>query len=114
MRDSFGNIAALAWNQVKMEPNVKEPSSFNAALIADLAMRGVWSSQVDVLCDMSVTDTDAYSYGDQTPLSMLKRAEALCDMSVTDTDAYSYGDQTPLSMLKRAEAEIKDKISKGM
>ena len=76
IRDAFGDLAALAWSQVKKEPIVKEPSSSNPALIADLAVRGVWSPQVDVLFDIRVTDTDASSYGDQTPMAILKRAEA--------------------------------------
>ena len=73
IRDAFGDLATLAWSQVKKEPIVKEPSSSNPALIADLAVKGVWSPQVDVLFDIRVTDTDTSFYGDQTPM---KRAEA--------------------------------------
>ena len=72
IRDAFGDLAALARSQVKKEPVVKEPSSSNLALIADLAV----SPQVDVLFEVRVTDTDASSYGDQTPMVILKRAEA--------------------------------------
>ena len=75
IRDTFGDLAALAWSQVKKEPVVNKPSSSNPALIADLAVRGVWSPQVDVF-DIRVTDTDASSYGDQTPMAILKRAKA--------------------------------------
>ena len=61
--DTFGDLAALAWSQVKKEPVVNEPSSSNPALIADLAVRLVLSPQVDVF-DIHVADTDASSYGD--------------------------------------------------
>ena len=37
----------------------------------------------------------------------------LFDIRVTDTDASSYGDQTPMAILKRAEAEKKEKYLKA-
>ena len=64
IRDAFGDLATLVWNQVRREPVVREPDSScsSPALVADLAVRGVWSPQVDVLLDIRVTDTDASSY----------------------------------------------------
>ena len=43
IRDAFGDLAALVWNQVKREPVVREPDSScsSPALVADLAVRGV-------------------------------------------------------------------------
>ena len=78
IRDAFGDLATLVWNQVRREPVVREPDSScsSPALVADLAVRGVWSPQVDVLLDIRVTDTDASSYVDQAPLAILRRAEA--------------------------------------
>ena len=35
------------------------------------------------------------------------------DIRVTDTDASSYGDQTPMAILKRAKAEKKEKYLKA-
>ena len=37
----------------------------------------------------------------------------LFDICVTDTDASSYGDWTPMPILKRAEAEKKEKYLKA-
>ena len=78
IRDAFGDLAAPVWNQVRRVPVVREPDSScsSPALVADLAVRGVWSPQVDVLLDIHVTDTDASSYVDQAPLAILRRAEA--------------------------------------
>ena len=37
------------------------------ALIADLAIHGVWLPQTEVLFDIKVIDTDAQSYSDHSP-----------------------------------------------
>ena len=78
IRDAFGDLAAFVWNQVRREPVVREPDSScsSLVLVADLAVREVWSPQVDVLLDIHVTDTDTSSYVDQAPLAILRRAEA--------------------------------------
>ena len=43
VRDALRDLSALAWNQVKREPFVKEANSLDLtpALIADLPVRGV-------------------------------------------------------------------------
>ena len=70
VRDAFGDLANLAWGQVVKEPIVSTP-----ALIADLAVRGVWTRQTEALFDIRVIDTDAQSYRHQTPPQVLTTAE---------------------------------------
>ena len=59
VRDATGDIAALAWGQVKREPIIKEGSvdPHEEGLVADLAIRGVWQPQAEALFDIHVTDT---------------------------------------------------------
>ena len=59
------------------EPVVREANSDNnsPALIADLAVRGVWSPQTEALFDIRVVDTDAQSYCGHAPLDVLTTAE---------------------------------------
>ena len=45
------------------------------ALVADLAVRGVWTPQTEALFDIRVTDTDAQSYTSQSPKEVLQSAE---------------------------------------
>ena len=77
IRDTVGDLAALAWGQVCREPIVKESDSTtnSPALIADLAVRGVWTPQTEALFDIRVTDTDAQSYIHQSPSDVLASAE---------------------------------------
>ena len=77
VRDAFGDLASLAWNQVMKEPVVKEASkSTNSpALVADLSVRGVWSPQTEALFDIRVIDTDARSYCGRPPKDVLSAAE---------------------------------------
>ena len=77
IRDTFGDLAALAWGQVCREPIVKESDSTtnSPALIADLAVSGVWTPQTVALFDIRVTDTDAQSYIHRSPSDVLTSAE---------------------------------------
>ena len=77
IRDAFGDLASLVWNQVRREPVVKESDIENEtpALIADLAIRGVWLPQAEALFDVRVIDTDAQSYSNRTPRDVIKTAE---------------------------------------
>ena len=54
----------MVWGQVKRESVVKETNydTETPALIADLAIRGVWMPQELTLIDVRVVDTDAKSY----------------------------------------------------
>ena len=62
VRDSLGNVATLAYNDVINKPlGVREADESNntAALIADLGIPGVWQPQTGALLDIHVVDTDA-------------------------------------------------------
>ena len=77
VRDAFGELAALAWNQVVKEPVVREANSLShtPALVADLSVRGVWIPQVEALFDIRVVDTDTQSYRNSSPMDILSGAE---------------------------------------
>eukprot|EP00731_Ephydatia_muelleri_P025826 Em0017g909a len=73
VRDCLGDMAAQVWSQVVREPIVKEADSKadGPGLRADLGIRGVWTPQVEALCDIKVIDTDAPSHLHRTPESIL-------------------------------------------
>ena len=76
VRDAFGDLASLVWSLVRREPVVREASDDgHGALIADLAVRGVWQPQCDALFDIRVVDTDAPSYRSRAPQDILRTAE---------------------------------------
>ena len=77
IRDAFGDLSALAWSMVRREPIVRDANvDTNApALIADLAVRGLWSPQTEALFDICIVDTDARSYGGLSPITILSNAE---------------------------------------
>jgi hypothetical protein len=75
VRDTIGDLSALAWSQVKREPIVREASSNSPALIADLSVRGVWLPQSEALFDIRIVDTDAQSYVNRSPSDVLASAE---------------------------------------
>ena len=60
VRDAVGDLANIAWSSVKREPVVKEPNDEDGspALVADLAVRGVWVPQTEALFGIRVIDTD--------------------------------------------------------
>ena len=74
------DLATLVWNQVQKEPIVcgashDDVSSGDDTLVANLRVRGVWQSKVDVLFDVRVVDTDAPSYQGRTPQAVLRTVE---------------------------------------
>ena len=77
VRDTFGDLASLAYGQVVREPVVREAhhSSDDPALLADFSARGVWVPQSEALFDVRVVDTDARSYLNRSPLAVLSTAE---------------------------------------
>ena len=75
VRDAFGDLASMLWHQVRCEPVVKESDDESPALVADLAVRGVWLPQAEALFDIRVIDTDAQSYGNRSPRDVIKSAE---------------------------------------
>ena len=77
IRDAIGDMSSMVWGQVKREPVVKEAEyeTETPALVADLAIRGVWMPQELTLIDVRVVDTDAKSYSNRSPQDVLKTAE---------------------------------------
>ena len=53
VRDAVGYLASLVWNPVRHEPIVKEAGDDDrGALIADLAILGVWQPQCEAIFDI--------------------------------------------------------------
>ena len=75
IRDAVGDLANLVWKDVHREPVVREATENSPALIADLAVRGVWQTQSVALLDIRVIDTDAQSYLSRSVQSILSSAE---------------------------------------
>ena len=72
VRDAVGDLASLVRNPVRREPIVKEAGSDDCgALIADLAICGVWQPQCEAIFDIRVVDIDAPSYRSRTPQDVL-------------------------------------------
>ena len=75
--DTIGDLASLVRHQVRREPIVREADgeADTPALVADLAVHGVWIPQTEALVDIRVTDTDTQSYGNRSPKEVLQSAE---------------------------------------
>ena len=68
IRDAIGDLAALAWGQLRCETVVVEAGDQHGeTLIADLCVCGVWLPQAEALFDIHVVDTYAQSYLHHTP-----------------------------------------------
>ena len=63
VRDSLGDLTPLVWSQEKRELVVKEAdkAAGTLALIADMAVWGMWMPQAEALFDVRVINTDAQS-----------------------------------------------------
>ena len=76
IRDAIGDLAALAWGQVRRETVVIEAEDQQSeTLDADLCVRWVWLPQAEALFDIRVVDTDAQSYLRHAPSRVLLNAE---------------------------------------
>jgi hypothetical protein len=77
IRDAVGDISSLVWPSVQREPIVRDADDSKniSALVADLAVRGVWQPQDLALLDIRVTDTDASSYLARPVRKILSEAE---------------------------------------
>ena len=77
IRDAVGDLASLLWKDVQREPVIREynPQEETPALIADLFCRGVYVRQGGASFDNRVSDTDAISYQNRRPMSVLHSAE---------------------------------------
>ena len=65
MCDVPGQLASMAYSHVTPEPVVREQgtgSSDGGGLVCDLAVRGVWNPQTQVLFYFKTVNTDAHSY----------------------------------------------------
>ena len=54
IRDAIANVSLLAWNQIRIEPFVRETNSLDdlPALITDIGILSVWLPQVEGLMDV--------------------------------------------------------------
>ena len=75
VKNSLGDLAALAYKDVIHEPIVREGSITVPVLIADLGIRGVWLPQIEALFDIQVTDADAPLYLSRFVKNVLATAE---------------------------------------
>ena len=76
VRDAVGDLASLVWNPVRREPVVKEAGDDEqGALVANLAICGVWQPQCEGNLDIRVVDTDALSYRAHAPQDILHISE---------------------------------------
>ena len=77
VRDAFEDLSALKWNQVRRDLVINEVDLEKdiPTLRGDLANRGVWFPQSEVLFDIWIFDTDAQSYVNCSPKEILHAAE---------------------------------------
>ena len=78
MRDSLGDLASLVLESGETRASSERSrrgSAGTPALIADMAVRGVWMPQAEALFDVRVIDTDAQSYCNHTPREVINAAE---------------------------------------
>ena len=78
IRDAIGDLAFLVPKYVQREPVIREynPQNETPALIADLFCRGVYVRHGGASFDFRrVSDTDAISYQNRSPMSVLHSAE---------------------------------------
>ena len=80
IRDAIANASSLVWNQIRIEPIVRDleanTSDNSPALFADIGICSVWLPQVEELMDVRVVDTDSQSYLDHLPKEVLKSADS--------------------------------------
>ena len=78
VREAVGNLASLVWNPVRCEPIVNDAGRDDeqGALVADLAIRGVWQPQCEGIFDIRIVqDTDVLSYRSHAPQDVLRTSE---------------------------------------
>ena len=80
VRDVAGQLASMAYSHVTPEPVVREQGtgpSDGGGLVCDLAVRGVWNPQTQVLFDFKIVNTDAHSYVNRSVRAALESAAAM-------------------------------------
>ena len=98
IRDAVGDLASLVWKDVQSEPVIREYNAQDEtpALIADLFCRGVYVRQGGASVDIRVSDTDAISYQNRSPMSLLHSAEVEQKTKYSDACQEGYMSFTPL------------------
>ena len=74
IRDVTGQLASMAYSHVTPEPLVREVGTGDPNendLVCDLAVRGVWQPQTEVLFDFHVCNGDAQSYANHLVTTVL-------------------------------------------
>ena len=103
IRDAIGDLAALAWGQVRHETVVVEAGDQHSeTLIADLCVRGVQLPQAEALFDIRVVDADAQSCLHHTPGRVLLNAKVEKKHKYADDCATQRAHFTPLCFLLMA------------
>jgi hypothetical protein len=78
IRDLLHDVSSLVWSSTIKEPVVRDGSLSDPpceSLVADFSARGVWQPQTTALFDVRDIDTDAPSYTNKSPKSVLQVAE---------------------------------------
>ena len=98
IRDAVGDLASLVWKDAQREPFIREynPQDETPALIADLFCRGVYVRQGGASFDIRVSDTDAISYQNRSPMSVLHSAEVEKKTKYSDACQERHTSFTPL------------------
>ena len=98
IRDAVGDLASLVWKDVQREPVIREynPQDETPALIADLFCPGVYVRQGGASFDNRVSDTDAISYQNRSPISVLHSAEVQKKTKYLDACQERHMSFTPL------------------
>ena len=90
IRDAVGDLASLVWKDIQREPVIREynPQDETPALIADSFCRGVYVTQGGASFDNRVSDTDAISYQNRSPMSNLHSAEVEKKTKYSDSNIH--------------------------
>ncbi len=95
IRDLIFDLSSLVWSQVVKEPLIDE-NNVNDCLKADIGIRGAWQSQSMSLFDVRVLDSDAPSYLNKSPDSVLRTAEREKKLKYNDVCERRHATFTPL------------------
>ena len=98
IREAVGDLASFLWMDVQREPVIREynPQDETPAIIADLFCREVYVRQGGASFDIRVSDTDASSYQNRSPMSVLHSAEVEKKTKYSDACQERHMSFTPL------------------
>ena len=94
----MGDLASLVWKDVQREPVIREyyPQDETPASIADLFCRGVYVRQGGAPFDIRVSEIDAISYQNRSPMGVLHSAEVEKKTKYSDACQESHVSFIPL------------------